>query len=312
MIKNSSILDYQKDYLCPQIWDEDNKLKKSVENFIISQVEAFFISLDLEGYQDFIYDIYIGSSIATYFYTDHSDVDIKIVMDIKTFNIYNSNLEYMDEGELLKLLVDTGRESSLLTSFIPETKHELDAYFYSVNDLPEEHLIKYDSLYSMYREDWIKEPIQYGSLASKYDILSIAKNKAELFISKLDSDIARAKRDSIDFLAFMDYLKSLDSEDLSFTEEEFQKVSNTLNDSLMELVDDKELVKYLRKYNFSKETLQTDFERLMGSLNFGDGNLIFKVLQRYGYNKILAEISDLKDRITLNEDSVTDILNILK
>ncbi len=50
----------------------------------------------------------------------------------------------------------------------------------------------------------------------------------------------------------------------------------------------------------------------MGSLNYGDGNLIFKILQRYGYIKILKNISDLKNKVSLNKKSIKSIINILK
>jgi hypothetical protein len=84
--KKSSILDYQKKTLCPEIW-EKGSLKKEVKNFIYKALKGFFTHHQFQGSQEFISHLYIGSSLATYFYKDDSDLDLTIVRDTDALGI---------------------------------------------------------------------------------------------------------------------------------------------------------------------------------------------------------------------------------
>ena len=67
----------------------------------------------------------------------------------------------------------------------------------------------------------------------------------------------------------------------------------------------------MRREGFSKEELKTEIEKLGGSLNYSQGNLIYKLLQRYGYLKILREISKIKEKEKLNEQDIPIILSLI-
>jgi hypothetical protein len=303
-----SLLDYQKDELCPQIWKGDT-LKEGVSNYIVNQVKLFFESNEIDDYDEWVYDIYIGSSIATYFYTDTSDLDIKIIIDLDEFRLSNPRFDWLEDDDFLNKLVDMGRESSYLTSFIPGTKHPIDAYFFSTDEMPEEHLIKYDSLYSIRFHEWEKEP---QKINDRDKIIEIAKQKAHYFISTLDIKIAQAKRNTIDLISFLDYIKSMDIEDLYEVRKEFIELFHELNESLSTLIDIREDIKQMRKDAFSRENLSSELEKLMGSLNYSDGNIIFKMLQRYGYMKILTEINEIYEKKRLGIKEIKQISRVLQ
>ena len=121
----------------------------------------------------------------------------------------------------------------------------------------------------------------------------------------------RTKRDSVDFLVLKDYLKGMDREELKSLATDFKIAFERVNDDLDDLIEDKNIAKRLRKSEFSKKMLNSDLELMMGSLNYSKGNLIYKVLQRYGYLRILFEISSLFEENRMSPDDVIDIYKIL-
>lgn len=310
-MRYSSILDYQQQTLSTEIW-RGGVLRHSIKDFIKFSIQGFMESLNIENYKEFIDAVYIGSSLATFFYTESSDLDIKIVIDVKILKEHNPKFENITDEDILESLTDLGRKSFWLTAIIPGTLHVLDAYFYSVEEFTPINLLKYDSLYRVDKDIWIKEPKKLmGGYSSSY-IMDIAKKKAKPYMDKLDIDIARAKRDCVDFLVLKDYIKGLDTDDLKEIYKEFYDSLESINSSIEVLIQDKDIIKDLRKREFKKTELTQDLEKTMGSINYSDGNLVFKVLQRYGYMKILSEIGDIfKNRGVMNQD-IQKIINVLK
>lgn len=310
MEKTASILDYQRKVLSPEIW-ENEKLKPSIKKFIYKSIEGFFVSSGLKGYKDFVSHLYIGSSLATYFYKDDSDLDIKIVVNIPVFKKNNPEYEDSTGEDICDELIESGRMSSFLTAFIPGTFHPLDAYFFTEKEAERAALIKYDSLYNLITDEWIKKAKKLeGTLSSSY-ILNAAKNLAQQYIDKIVVDIDKAKRDSVDFLVLKDYMKTLDKEELKYVSTDFQTALDKINEDIDSLIKDREIAKNLRNTEFSRVGLKDDLEKLMGSLNYSKGNLIYKILQRYGYLRILFEIAALYKGVRVGPDDIINVYQIL-
>lgn len=306
MRKYGSILDYRQKELTPELWI-DNKLKSSVKQFIVDSVLDFFEEIDIPELGVAIESIYIGSSLATYYYTSTSDLDVKVIIDCfeLDFNPFKT------EDELMEYLVDKGRKSIFTTRMIPGTNHPMDFYFYSTTEFYPITLIKYDSLYDVILGDWLKEPEEPLASLAPGVILEKAKDKAAPYLNKLTVDIAKTKRDVVDFNILKDYLKSLDIDDLDLVRKEFSSALEKITTSVQQLITDKEVIKQLRKKAFKKEELQSDLEFLLGSLNYSDGNLIFKVLQRYGYMKILASVEDLYEQKGVKPSTIDELEDTL-
>jgi len=307
-----SIIDYQQQHLCKDIWI-DNEIKFEVRKFIIQSLESFFRMLDFKEISKFIKGVYIGSSLATYFYKEDTDLDIKVVMDTTLFKKHNPSFENIKDELLLEAITKKSREEYYTTQTVPGTNHPLDFYFYSTNEFDPIQYIKYDSLYDLLNNKWLKEPKKLMSGLSPKFILDEAKRRAKPFLDKITLDIHEAKRSVIDFMFFYDYIKTLDEDDLVLIQEAFNELLQELNDDIETLVEDKQLIKELRRDSFTKKELESDLEKWMGSLNFSDVNLTFKLLQRYGYMKILVEIKDLytqKDNY-IYPDAVNEVYEIL-
>lgn len=308
--KVSSILDYQQDTLCPEIWI-DGKLKPEVKKFIYDSLKTFFQVSSLQGYQHWLREVLIGSSLATYFYRPTTDLDIKCVIDLELFVIDNPSFRNIEKSEIIAYLVDLGRSSYWLTASVPGTLHQLDVYFYDLADLTTLNLLKYDSLYQLSDDTWIKEPKKLPESIPPDYVLQLAKEKAAPYLESVIMDIEKAKQDTIDFILLRDFLKNLDSNDLEEIYEEFSHQLDIINSDLEKLVKDKDFIKNLRSKEFSKQELDSSLEKFTGSLNFSDGNLIFKVLQRYGYLRILSEIKHFLKHHDVEQKDAERILKIL-
>ena len=306
----SSILDYQKQTLSPEIW-ENLKIKSSIKKFIYKSIEGFFVSLNLKGYSDFVSNLFIGSSLATFFYREDSDLDVKIVIDVDLFKKHNPDYENSTSEDICDELIESARKSPFLTAFIPNTYHPLDAYFFSIEEAEQSTLIKYDSLYNLIKDTWIKLPRKLtGELSSAY-IINYTKSIAQKYINKLVLDVETTKRDSVDFLILKDYMKTLDKASLKELGTLFHSLLEKINADIEKILTDKKMVKRLRKKEFSKKKLKSDLEKLMGSINYSDGNLIYKLLQRYGYLRIILEIGSLFNHKRVGPGDVIDIYKII-
>jgi hypothetical protein len=308
-----SILDYQKKELAPEIWRDGGELRRGVKEFIISCVRGFFDSYNIAGYDSFIKRLFIGSSLATFFYTEISDLDVKIVIDTEEFKKYNAQYSNPSDDEILTYLLKEGRKSFWLTAAVPGTMHTLDFYFVSLKETKHINLLKYDSLYDVTNNRWIKEPQQLPEGYSPSLILNYAKEKSQSYLRNITLEIAQTQYDTIDLKMLLDFLKTMDSEDLKNFASDISKSLQEINTDLEKLMESYEVVKELRKKTFKKEELNSQLEKIMGSINYSDENLVFKILQRYGYMRILSEIKNLleKGHISISEiDDLSDVLGI--
>ncbi len=310
MNKFSSILDYQKSELCPEVW-ANNELKPEVKKFILDCLHNFFTYKGLKGSSKWIVEGLLASSLATYFYTEYSDLDIKIFIDLVLFIEYNQDFLTYTDNEILDWLKDQKKQSFWLSQLLPNTEHPIDIYFISAAELNRLNILRYDSLYVLSTDEWIKEPMKLIAGLSPSYILEVAKQKAEPYIEVITKDIEKAKRDCIDFLVLRDFLKTLEVDDLYYLQQEFSNKLDIINNDIIGLVQDKEAIKELRNVDYTKDYLDTELEKLMGSLSYSNGNLIFKLIQRYGYLKILVEISEYFKRRDIYPKDIETILSLL-
>lgn len=308
--KLSSVLDFQQEDLCPEIW-QNNHLRDDVRDFIYQQTSLFFDRRDIIRYQAFITGCYIASSLGSFNYKEDTDFDIKYVIDVEMFIKHNPEFSTSSAEDITDYLIELGRNSKELTEEVPGTYHAIDAYFYDNNEGVEDNLVKYDSLYSVGSNTWIKEPRKLPhDLPSNY-FIEKAKSYAEPYLEKVTKDIEKTKRDSIDFLILKDYLKQLDDVSVKEATYYFTEQLNLIDADLDQLEENRLMIKKLRAENFDKNVLKTELERLGGSLNYGKGNLIFKLFQRYGYMKILNELKDLRESSSFHQEDFPILLSIL-
>jgi hypothetical protein len=311
MIKKSSILDFQQSRLCPEIWNDSGILKYEVQEFIQQALISFFSNKDLLKCEEWIDDLMIASSLATYFYKETTDCDVKVIVNLEKFKSLNTLFADEVDESILDWLIHEGRKSYELTQKIPNTEHPLDVYFFGTEILNHLNLNKFDSLYQVSDCRWYKKPQKLVAGLSQSYIINYAKQKAERYIDLITHDVEKTRRDVIDFLILKDYLTSLEDDDLLLLKTEFEAKLTEINNDLEGLIVDRQIIKDLRSTSFDKDQLQSELELLMKSYNYSDGNLIFKYLQRYGYLQILHEIYDRFENQYVKVSDVDKILVLL-
>lgn len=314
MRKQASILDFQQESLCKDIWLPDNQIRPVVSEFVIKMVNQFFYEEGFTHFSDFIVDLLVGSSLATFFYREDTDFDVKVVLNmalLRRDNSENSLVSGFDDAGILDNLIQTGRKSYWLTNLLPGTYHPLDVYFYSEDEFNTLKLVSYDSLYSFGKNAWIKEPQKLPKGVSKDYVLKRAKDLAKGYMAKLDKDIVTARRDSIDLVMLLDYLKTLDQDTIKDFGVYLRSAYDEVNTSLSILLKDREQVRKLRKDVFHKGELKSELSELMNSINFSDENIIYKLLQRYGYMQLLTELHELYNKKGFSIENIKDFLEIL-
>lgn len=305
-----SMLDLKQPKLCEDIWDESGELNSDVTSFIIESLRKFFKVHDVEGYLSYIADVVIGSSLATYYYKADTDFDVKVILDVEAL-FKDLSITGVDSDTFVLSLTKLGRNDPYLTANVPGTQHALDIYFYDSEEFYPIDFNKYDSLYSLGTSSWIAPPRDIDFSSDPQAILKIAKEKATPYLDALARDIENAKRDVIDLIFFREYLKNLDNDEIKSVYSYFMDQFNETNASIEELIKDRQELKAMRTEAFSKNSLESELEKVMKSFNYSDENLVFKMVQRYGYMKLLYEVEEKFEIDGVSAENVDDYLDLL-
>lgn len=133
------------DELNPVIWDENKKLKADIKEKILEIAEEF--KKNISDYLDLnIVDIEIVGSNAAYNYTDKSDVDVHIITN------YN---DYGQPEELVNAAMNANKANFNKSYDITFKGFNVELYVQDVKSM-----VTSNGIYSVYKDEWIKEPIK--------------------------------------------------------------------------------------------------------------------------------------------------------
>jgi hypothetical protein len=162
-----------KDSLCPLIFDKTSEggysIKKEIRDQLISISDEF---ITFWGVDFFIHDIILTGSLANYNWSEYSDVDLHIMVDMS---------ELSDSEALTKIV----KEFFDAKKNVWNEKHDIkvknfDVELY-VQDIDEEHVSS--GVYSILNDEWVVEPSQKPESVDTQKIL----DKGEYFAKQIDS-----------------------------------------------------------------------------------------------------------------------------
>ena len=271
--KRSNLLDYPKGGLCPDIWDNNLKLKKEIRDLIIGVVKGYLNLYNIDA----IEDIYVVGSLTTYQWNNKSDLDVHVVIDS---DIYN-NFKLLN-GIIRKTLNSLGLK-------VPGTGHQLEFYFED-----NKHLQPFDGIYSVLKNKWIKEPI---TIDNDFNPDVIYKNRLETvqgFIDYFDLKISKIERElkDIDFLKETILMNPDKDYWMSYLNDKIGMVEKEIED----YIEKGEDVIEKRHKNYSRE---------------GDSNLLFKYLQRYNYLWLSKQLENILEE-GLDADNIDEVKEKIK
>ena len=134
---------YYNDTLHPEFWNND-EFREDISQSILKIVDDFIVD-DEHIKPEMVDDVQLTGSLANFNYSDHSDLDVHILLDFANIN--------KDES-IVKRALDGKRFIWNLRHDIEFNNHEVELYF---QDIHEPHVAS--GLFSLQGNRWIKKPV---------------------------------------------------------------------------------------------------------------------------------------------------------
>lgn len=225
--------DVRKD-LNSRVW-QDNVMNSRVRLRLLDIADEFIEFLNVNWVKP--KDVILTGSLANYNWSKYSDFDLHVLMD---FEKVDKRTDFVKEYFDSKKTLWNEQHSHLKIYGFP-----VELY---VQDINEEHTAS--GIYSLYKNEWIKEPERDELMSVKLDKSSI-KNKTVKFV------------------------KEIDKLDTSFKKEKDEHKIETLSDKIKATWD--------KLKRTRKEALKNGNELTIG-------NLVWKALRRLGYIEKLLDL----------------------
>lgn len=297
-----SVVDFEKKDLNPKLW-KDKKIKRAAANQMWEAIEGVLKSANME--KDDLTAVIIEGSNLTYYYNKYTDIDIHLyiegITEVEAEKVRDGIDEFNKKDEMVK-----------------GTNNVLELYLMDEEQLNRVNGPRYDLL----KEKWMTSPEKIDVPAKTY---KAAVEISLTFARDLDLAIGELKRDIIEYVALeteIEDMLNVDVKKLKKTQEfkvdEIKADLEALNMKLVNIGDMRKKAYNVEEYDPKEETLYYlkagDADR-----SYTLNNMIFKILQRFGYidplkmlrhdvYKVALEKGDFDKNL---EDYLKKIVNIL-
>lgn len=166
---------YYKDELNPKFWNGE-EFDPMVRTKLLAIAQDFYEGLQLEIP---IEDVQLTGSIANYNWTDHSDLDVHVLLDFTKIN---------EDKELVKKALDGQRFMWNLRHPVVIKDHDVELYAQDVN---EPHVSS--GLFSLLKGEWIKKPVWNEPTVDEKDV----SRKVEAYETEIE-EIEKMLNDGCD------------------------------------------------------------------------------------------------------------------
>jgi hypothetical protein len=256
-----SIIDPTRDALDFKVFKHKSEqsqpiLREDVRGYLLGLAKQFSHYGSVTG-------AYIVGSILSYQWLPTSDLDLHIVMAA-------------GEEAIQRAFDDPQRK----VGFLPGTRHDIQIYI-EPDELAIDH---YDGVYDLIAAEWVKGP--YDESVDAEAFLTIYRD----FIKQLDISVGELKRDLIDY----EILRELEPPDLSRISDRTKIKLQEINGELRWLSGARSIIRALRDRAFRTPLTPTQIKEL-GSHQQVPENILYKLLERYEYMKLLNAVSTAVD-----------------
>lgn len=296
-VRSASVLDIQRQELPEDVWDKkDGKyiLKDTYRLNIIHRALSFMKkALNVED-TSFVKGLYLVSSIGTYFYSDTTDVDVKIVVDLDQLQQVKPGLKNFSEDILFEYLVSEMREDVRMTSPLQGAERPFDWYVYEYSkfiDYRDRKAPRFDSIYDVVNNKWYKFTPKIKDLGDT-EIYKYAVDLAKKIFEEMDVKVGKLRRYAMDYDYFRSYLRAINPNSID-VQKELDRTITAIEEIMEEISADKSMYGDLRREAFDEEKVVDTYAKVYDSVNFSDANLTRKILEHYGYWLTLVSLSKL-------------------
>ena len=282
-----SIIDIPRQTYAPGVFDnndtEDPKLKISVLNMITAQFEEFEKEYPILDYS-------LIGSILTKRYRNDADLDINVLFDVP---------EEKREEERLRLskkYLSAKNPDNIQGKLIPGTKHPVNYYFITDKKTYDDQNEKADAVYSIKGQKFIKRPEDFEFNPNLY------MRDFQRQVDKIDILKGELKRDIIDY----DELSELKPGEIKDLEKRTQNKLSEIEKSIQDLTDIGDKVDAERRAAFDRD-MTPDEIKTYSIKNRLPANVVYKMLEKYHYLKLLKKCKKILDDGEVSDDEIDSL-----
>lgn len=299
----ASVLDVPKTTMAVDVWEKTKSgnyvLKGDIKTEIYERYEMFNREVLHSASLGYVKGVYIISSIGTFYYSNTTDIDTKVIIDFKLFRLQFPQLEKFSEEEILSYLVAKVRDSSYMTKPMYGKERPFDWYFYSLeefNDFIERDAARFDSIYSLFKQTWVKEYVH--SDIDHDELMEYALGISQKLFENLDVKLGKLKRCTILYDELTYAVRKMDIPEEKVNEQ-LLTVLTEIRELLTVLKADTKVIGDLRHKVFDEDYVADLYAKQVKSVNFSDANIVRKALEKFGYWLVLIQLSKISKQ-TLN------------
>jgi hypothetical protein len=315
--KFASVLDVPKTMFAPDVWKKSGPdgyiLSPDIKAEIYERYELFNKEVLHSTALGYVKGLYIISSIGTYYYSNTTDIDTKVVIDFKLFRTQFPQLKDFDEEAILNFLISKARASKFMTNPMRGSERPFDWYFYPQEEFEgfiDRKAYRFDSIYSLFTQKWLKEYVH--SDIDHDEVMEHALSISKSLFENLDIKLGKLRRCTILYDELIYAVKKMNvPEDQVNTQ--LKEVLGEIREILSVLNADKNTLAELRKKVFDEDYIADLYAKQVKSVNFSDINIVRKALEKFGYWLVLIQLSKIQKQ-TLNfapavVEEVEEVLN---
>jgi len=260
-----SVVDFEKKDLNPALW-HGKKLKKEASSQIWKAIRDVLKEASID--EERLTAIMIEGSNLTYYYNKYTDIDI---------HLYIEDVTEEEEEKLSDPINSFNKEGNVIKG----TKNNLELYLMDETQLKRLSGPRYDFLESK----WLSDPEKINVPAETY---KAAVEIALTFARDLDLAVGELKRDIIEYIALETEIEDMLNVDIKKLEKTKQFKVDEIKADMEALAIKEQSIKDMRRRAYSEE--YESKEETLYYIKAGDAdrsytlnNMIFKILQRFGY-----------------------------
>lgn len=306
----ASVLDIPKTVMAVDVWEKTKSgsyiLNSDIKTEIYERYEMFNKEVLNSSSLGYVKGIYIISSIGTYYYSNTTDIDTKVVIDFKLFRNQFPQLSDFDEEAILSYLVARVRESSFMTKPMRGSERPFDWYFYSMeefNDFVSRDAARFDSIYSLFKQSWVKEYVH--SDIDHDELMEYALGLSKNLFENLDVKLGKLKRCTILYDELTYAVKKMNIPEGQI-DSQLKGVLDEIRELLTVLNADKKILGELRTKVFDEDYIADLYSKQVKSVNFSDANIVRKALEKFGYWLVLVQLSKISKKTLYFAPAVVD------
>jgi len=310
----SSRIDYPHEDLPEDLWDKvEGKyvLKPSVVD-AVKNMAFSVLSPKFSGMDKWVKTYLLGSSIATQFWKDESDLDVKIVINPEKFKAMNPEYANSDDHELKQVFLQVF-DSHKGKEYFKVGERPMDMYLSIDKDIyTDDYQKRYDALYDILSEEWIKDPVIYDlDTYDRDEVVSEGEKMALKWATKWDLGLGSIQRKVKEALLIQEYIQTLTPKRALKFKQKIENLLHSLEQDIEKMHTEKEYVK--QEYYQAYDDFDPDVEKYYDSVNGAPEVIRIKLLNLWGYLYIIRNLNKfIKNNGEISPSEIDEVNDVLK